>query len=98
MLLAVKFMLPLFNECYSKGAIPSAWTKSIINPIPKNSGAQCEDPLDYRGIALASAIYNLFCGVPIKRLKSWANQHNSLCDKQNGFRAGGNCIGHLKTH
>ena len=27
---AVKFMLSLFIECYSKGAIPSAWTKSII--------------------------------------------------------------------
>ena len=59
---AVEFMLSLFNECYSKGAIPSAWTKSIINSIPKNSGAQSKDHLHYRGIALTSAIYKIFCG------------------------------------
>ena len=94
---AVKFMLSLFNECYSKGAIPSAWTKSIINPIPKNSGAQSKDPLVYRGIALTSAIYKPFCGVLNNRLKSWANQNNLLCDEQNGFRAGRNCIDHLGT-
>ena len=32
---AVKFMLSLFNKCYNKGAIPSAWTKSIINRYQK---------------------------------------------------------------
>ena len=71
-------MLSLFNECYSKEAIPSAWTKSIINPIPKNSGAQSKNPLEYRGIALTSAIYKLFCGVLNNRLKSWAN-HVRAC-------------------
>ena len=58
---AVKFMLSLFNECYSKGAIPSEWTKNIINPIPKNSGAQSKDPLEYRGIALTFISYFVVC-------------------------------------
>ena len=71
-------MLSLFNECHSKEAIPRAWTKSIIKPIPKNAGAQSKNPLDYRGIALTSAIYKLFCGVLNNRLKSWAN-HVRAC-------------------
>ena len=31
------------------------------------------------------------------RLESWASQNNLLCDEQNGFRAGGNCIDLLST-
>ena len=93
----VKYMLSLFNECYNMGVIPSAWTKGIINPIPKKACAQSKDPLDCRGIALPSAIYKLFCGVLSSRLKLWANQNNLLCDKQNGFRAVGNCIENLST-
>ena len=86
-----------YYYCYSEGVISSAWTKSIINPIPKKSGAQSKDPPDHRGIALSSAIYKIFCGVLNNRSKSWANHNNLLCDKQNGFRACRNCIEHLST-
>ena len=31
------------------------------------------------------------------RLISWVEGNNLLCDKQNGFRPGRNCIDHLST-
>ena len=70
----------LFNGYFDKGIIPSMWNKCIISPIPKSS------TLSYRGIALASSMYKLYCSVPNTRISSLCEEHYKITDKQNGFR------------
>ena len=58
----------------------------IINPIPKSSSTDPKDPLSYRGIALASAMYKIYCNVLNSRLSKWVEENDKLVDEQNGFR------------
>ena len=44
------------------------------------------DPLSYRGIALASAIYKVYCRILNDRLNFYVESNNILVDEQNGFR------------
>ena len=85
---AVAFLHVLFNICFDNGIVPSEWGKCIINPIPKSSTADRRDPLSYRGISLAPAMYKLYCSVLNRRLTSWAEQNGKVVDEQNGFRKG----------
>lgn len=94
---AIRFLCVLFNKAFSEGCPPTAWNKCIINPIPKSSTADPRDPLSYRGIALASSVYKLFCGVINQRLSMWAEDNNVLNDAQNGFRRGRGTGDHLCT-
>ena len=68
---AIQFMLYIFNECFRRGTIPSSWSKSIINPIPKTGDKR--DPLNYRGIALTSAMYTIVCYILKERLVKLAD-------------------------
>ena len=94
---SVSFLHVLFNVCFDKGIVPSAWSKCIINPIPKSSTTDPRDPLSYRGIALASAMYKLYCSVINSRLSSWCEIHNKIVDEQNGFRKNRSTIDHVST-
>ena len=89
---AVKYMHSLFNFCFDNSIMPTAWTKGVINPIPK-----ARDPLSYRGITLASAMYKLFCGVLNHRIGIWSETNGLILDEQNGFRKGRSCLEHLST-
>ena len=60
---AVSFLDVLFNVCFENGIVPAGWGKCIINPIPKSSTTDRRDPLSYRGISLAPAMYKLYCSV-----------------------------------
>ena len=60
---ALYFLHVLFNLCFNNSIVPSLWSKCIINPIPKSSTMDPRDPLSYRGIALASAIYKVYCRI-----------------------------------
>ena len=85
---SVSFLHILFNVCFDKGIVPSAWSKCIINPIPKSSTTDPRDPLSYRGIALASTMYKLYCSIinTCNRLSSWCEANGKIVDEQNGFR------------
>ena len=83
---SVSFLHVLFNVCFEKGIVPSEWGRCIINPIPKSSTTDPRDPMSYRGIALASAMYKIYCSVINSRLASWCEVNNKLVDEQNGFR------------
>ena len=83
---AILVMLTLFNICFDKGSVPSIWGKCIINPIPKSSSSDPRDPLTYRGIALASSVYKIYCAVLNNRLNLWVENNDKLEDEQCGFR------------
>ena len=62
------------------------WSKTVINPIPKSSTLDPRDPLSYRGISLASAVYKVYCRIINKRLNDFVERNNILVEEQNGFR------------
>ena len=57
----VCFLHVLFNICFNKGLVPGIWGKCVIKLIPKSSSTDPRDPLSYRGIALASSVYKMYC-------------------------------------
>ena len=83
---AVYFLHVLFNLCFENGIVPTIWGKTIINPIPKSSALDPRDPMSYRGISLASAVYKVYCRIINNRLGSWVEGKNLLVEEQNGFR------------
>ena len=73
------------------------WNKCIISPIPKSSTTDPRDPLLYRGIALASSMYKLYCSVLNTRISSWCEENYKITDEQNGFRKNRSTIDHVAT-
>ena len=90
-------MHKLFTKCFESGIVPQLWMYGIVYPIPKNSTSDSRDPLNYRGIILASAMYKLYCGILNRRLTVWAEENNVLVEEQNGFRQNRSCIDHLSS-
>ena len=93
----IEFLHKFFNTCFNTGKIPEAWSKGIINPIPKASTSDSRDPLSYRGITLAPVTYKVYCSILNERLISWNEQHNIIVDEQNGFRKKRSTLDHLST-
>ena len=75
--------------------MPSDWGKCIINPNPKSSTTGKRDPLSYRGVSIAPAMYKLYCSVLNSRLNSWSDENHKLVDEQNGFRKGKSTTDHI---
>ena len=71
--------------------------KCIINPIPKSSSTDPRDPLSYRGIALASSVYKIYCSVINERLSRWVEDNDKVADEQNGFRRKRSTIDHVSS-
>ena len=94
---SISFLHILFNICYKKGIIPSLWGKCIISPIPKSSTTDPRDPLSYRGIALASSMYKLYCFILNNRISSWCEANGKIVDEQNGLRKNRSTIDHVST-
>ena len=94
---SASFLHVLFNICFEKGIIPSSWNKCIINPIPKSSTNDPRDPMSYRGIALASSMYKLYCSVLNTRISSWCEENDKIVDEQNGFRKSRSTSDHIST-
>ena len=55
------------------------------------------DPLNYRGITLASSVYKLYCIVLNNRLSNWENEQSVIADNQNGFRKQRSTIDHISS-
>ena len=79
------------------GKVPQEWSKCVLNSIPNSSNLNKNDPLSYRGIALAPSSYKLFCALINNRLPKWAESNDILADEQNGFRTGRSTIDHIST-
>jgi len=85
----------LFNICFNIGIVPTLWSKSVICPIPKASTLDKRDPLSYRGISLAPAMYKLYCYILNNRLSLWTESNDKLSDEPNGFRKGRSTTDHI---
>jgi len=76
----------LFNTCLNNGYFPSSWSDGYIVPIPKPGDPN--DPSNYRGITLLSALGKLFTRILNSRLDSWAENYSVYIEAQAGFRRG----------
>ncbi|XP_053376628.1 uncharacterized protein LOC128547607 [Mercenaria mercenaria] len=85
------------NLVVLRSKIPTDWGKGMINPIPKSGITDPRNPMAYRGITLAPAMYKLYCSVLNNRLSEWLESNNLLCDEQNGFRRERGTIDHLSS-
>ena len=94
---SVTFLHVLFNICFESGFVPSVWSKSISNQMPKSSQSDPRNPLSYRGITLASSMYRLYSTALNNRLSKWAEQNDKLVDEQNGFRRTRSTMDHLAS-
>ena len=92
----IGFMLSFFNQCLLLGQIPSLWSQSVIQPIPK-AGGNPLCPADYRGISLQSIVMKVFCSVLNNRLCDYLESNDLLAEEQNGFRKGRSCQDHIFT-
>ena len=74
----------LFNEILRLQYFPKAWSKGIIIPIFK--AGDVDDPDNYRGICLNSAISKLFTGILNVRLTEFLNASSIIAPNPTGFR------------
>ena len=90
-------LLNLFNECFSKGMIPSAWKHCIMNPISKSPTADPRELLNYRDITLTCACCKLYCNILNNRLSKWEADNTILSDNQNDFRKGRSTVDYISS-
>jgi len=75
----------LFNTVFS-GEYPAQWGTCTVTPVPKKGDPQ--DPNNYRGIAVSTALAKLFSMVMYLRLDHWAEDTKRRAAGQAGFRKG----------
>ena len=88
-------LVSLFNKCFTSGMIPMAWTKSLINPVPKAGDMRYTS--NYRGISVTASMYKVYCSVLNERLNTWAEEMGFLNEEQNGFRKSRSCVDHISS-
>ncbi len=92
-----KCLLAFFQYYFDTGLLPQCWGQAIIKPIPKSKANDPRIPLNYRGINLLSCIYKVYSTIINKRLLTYLENNNLLCDEQNGFRSNRSCLEHIYT-
>ena len=80
----IKPLHRLFNSILSRGTYPKIWAEGYIIPIHKKGNI--DDPNNYRGITISSAIGKLFNTVLNNRLTSFLEDNNLICLNQIGFQ------------
>lgn len=87
----------LFNVCFETRKVPTVWSRSIINPIPKSGNKNAIDPMSYRGISLAPSMYKIYTSVINDRIVKWADSNELIVEEQNGFRRKRSTIDQLSS-
>ena len=65
----IKTMLELINSIFVYALYPRSWTKNFLKPIYKNG--PIDDPGNYRGLAIGSAIAKLYSTILLQRLEDY---------------------------
>ena len=78
----------LFNEIYNTGIYPAQRSSGIIVPIYKKGNK--EDPSNYRGITLTSAMSKLFTHMVNQRISDWSEESGILSQAQFAYKKGYN--------
>ena len=91
----LSIIVDTFNVILSTG-IPTEWCLGIICPIYKKKGST-DNPDNYRGITLLSAMSKLFTSCINRRLYDYVENEYVLGNEQAGFREGYSTTDHIFT-
>lgn len=86
-LIAIKFLVNLFNNIIKFSYFPQAWKISLVKMILK-PGKDKTLATSYRPISLLPCLSKLFERIFLLKLKSFISSHNVIPDHQFGFREG----------
>ena len=93
--ITVNFLTKLFNAIFDSNQYPTQWAKAVVIPIHKKGAT--DNPNNYRGISLLSAISKCFTSILNRRLYKWMENENKILENQAGFRKEYTTIDHIFT-
>ena len=83
------------NLCLHKSLVPQSWGMEIINPIHKDGNLN--DPNNYRGICISSALLKILCSLLNNRIQLRCTEQNLINKNQIGFKKNHRTSDHLMT-
>ena len=92
----MKELLNLFlilQIIFKYAIFPSQWTVNYLKAIYKKDSK--EDPNNYRGLAIASAISKLYCMILLQRLEDYMIKNKIISPSQIGFQKGHRTSDHI---
>jgi hypothetical protein len=93
--LLVPVLTRLFDSVFRSGTFPSCW--NIGNIIPLHKKGSFDDPNNYRGITVGSAISKVYAKVLNERLTTWSEKGGLRALGQAGFRPAHRTTDHIFT-
>ena len=90
-----KLVLRLTNTMYTKHVVPTDKVLGVISPLHKEGPT--EDPDNYRGICISSALTKLLSTMMNTRLCSFIEENQILNKEQIGFTKENRCPDHIFT-
>ena len=82
--LILDILFKFINTCFNKSLAPKSWCLDLINPIHKEGSK--DDPNNYRGLCISSALLKILCFLLNKRILSQVRQRNLINKNQTGFK------------
>ena len=86
-------LLTIIRQLFSRHVYPSQWNSNYLKPIYKKG--EVEDPDNYRGLAIGSALAKLFSMIILKRLTKFIEKNNLISRNQTGFMKGARTSDHI---
>ncbi len=94
---AIAFPIHLiWSHSITTGQVPSFYKFSHVFPLHKKDSRAL--PANYRPISLTSHIIKVYERVIRKKLVSYLEMNDLICNKQHGFRSGRSCLTQLLHH
>ena len=73
------------NLCLKKSLVPKSWCLDLLNPIHKEGNTN--DPNNYRGICISSALLKIICSLLNNRMQNQSKGRTIIYKNQTGFKA-----------
>ena len=83
------------NLCLHKSFIPSSWCLDLISPFYKDGTHN--DPNNYRGICISSALLKIICTLLDNRIQEFCTKKEIINKNQIGFKRNHRTSDHLLT-
>ena len=90
-----KLLLRMINTIYSTNIVPKSWCLGIITPIHKEGPK--DDPDNYRGICIGSALSKVLSTMMNERLTKYAKDNKMIDKSQIGFTSENRTSDHILT-
>ena len=90
-----ELLLRMINTIYSINIVPKSWCLGMISPIHKEGPK--EDPDNYRGICIGSALSKVLSTMMNQRLTDYAEENNMIDKSQIGFQTNNRAPDHILT-